>query len=354
MQKNISTDTTKKLSYADLGIFCEQLSLILGSGITVIEGFYVLQEESDDERTKQLFYSVISSLEEGVSLSDALEKTAVFPFYMIHMIKIGEVSGKLESVFHSLVTYYKREDNLRRSIKHSVTYPLAMVIMMLLVVGVLVVRVMPIFNSVFVQLGSEVSGFSRVLLDLGSWISDNIIVLVIIAAIVAVLVVLARFTAKGRMLFKQFKERSFLTKNLSDSIAVSRFAGGMSLMLSSGLDTDESLGMVRSLVDNEQLRDKIDNIKHDIEDGKPFATAMVENRIFSGVYARMLAVGFKTGSADEIMHSISQRYDEEVSRRLDNIVSVIEPTIVAVLSVIIGAILLSVMLPLMNIISQIG
>ncbi len=350
----MSIDTTKKLSFADLCVFCEQLSLILGSGITVTEGFYILQEESDDEHSKQLFFSVISSLEEGRSLSDALEKTGVFPFYMVHMVRIGEVSGRLESVFRSLVDYYKREDNLRRSIKHSVTYPLAMVVMMLLVVGVLVVQVMPIFNSVFVQLGSEVSGFSRVLLDLGSWISDNIIVLILIAVIIGLLILLSIFTAKGRELFKQFKERSIFTKSLVDNIAVSRFAGGMSLMLSSGLDTDESLDMVRKLVDNDGLRDKIDTIRHDIEDGKPFATAMIENRVFAGVYARMLAVGFKTGSADETMKSISQRYDEDVARRLDNIVAVIEPTIVAVLSVIIGAILLSVMLPLMNIISQIG
>ncbi len=355
MQKNISTDTElRRLSYADLSTFCEQIALILGSGITAVEGFYILREETQDKSTIALFDAILDNLEVGETLSSTLEKVGVFPNYMVQMVRIGEVSGRLETVFRSLVTYYNREDSLRKSIKHSVTYPLGMVVMMLLVIGVLVVRVMPIFNSVFQQLGSEITGFSKVLLDIGMSISNNAIVYITILVMLAALIIIGVFTGKGREIIKNVREKFVLTRGLVYNIAVSRFSNGMSLMLSSGLDTDESLKIVEELVENETLKGKIQNIRAEVEAGTPFATSMADNKIFSGVYARMLAVGFKTGSMDGVMQSISERYDEDVTKRLENIVAVIEPTVVAVLCVIIGAILLSVMLPLMSIISHMG
>ncbi len=351
MQKNTPT---KGLSFADLSTFCEQMGLILGSGLTVIEGFYIMLEEAQDAESKTLFDTIINELELGNPLSVALLKAEVFPSYMLTMLQIGEVSGRLETVFNSLSLYYAREDSLRKTIRHSVTYPLVMVIMMLLVISVLVINVMPIFNSVFQQLGSEITGFSRVIMDIGTAVSNNIVIIFAVIAVLVVAVLLGTFTAKGKQYSKKFREHFFVTRNIVENISVARFAGGLSLMLSSGLDTDESLGMVEKMVDNDGLRKKILTLRKDMEDGKPFASSMIENKIFSGVYARMLAVGFKTGKVDSVMQSISTRYDEDVTRRLENIVSIIEPTIVAILSVIVGAILLSVMLPLMSIISHMG
>ncbi len=356
MQKNTPTKkaSSKELSFSDLSTFCEQLGLILSSGITVVEGFYIMQEESVDEFSKTLFSSIINELELGSQLSTALEKSESFPDYMINMIKIGEISGKLESVFKSLAFYYAREDNLRKTIKHSVTYPIVMVAMMLLVIAVLVVNVMPIFNSVFEQLGSEITGFSKLLMDIGTVAADNFIIILAVLGILIIVILLAIFTEKGRVIFSRFKENFFATRNIVENIAVARFAGGLSLMLSSGLDTDESLQMVERMTENSILRGKISKLREEMSNGTPFAKAMIENKIFAGIYARMLAVGFKTGQVDGVMESISKRYDEDVTKRLENIISVIEPTIVAVLSVIVGAILLSVMLPLMSIISHIG
>ncbi len=351
MQKNTPT---KQLSYADLSTFCEQMGLILGSGLTVIEGFYIMLEEAHDSDSKALFNTIINELEIGNQLSAALLKAEVFPSYMLTMLQIGEISGRLETVFNSLALYYAREDSLRKTIKHSVTYPLVMVVMMLLVISVLVINVMPIFNSVFQQLGSEITGFSRVVMDIGTVVSNNIVVLIAILALLVIIVLLGVFTKKGKEISKKLREHSIFTRGIVENISVARFAGGLSLMLSSGLDTDESLGMVEKMVDNASLKQKISSLRKDMEEGKPFANAMIENKIFAGVYARMLAVGFKTGKVDSVMQSISTRYDDDVTRRLENIVSIIEPTIVAILSVIVGAILLSVMLPLMSIISHMG
>ncbi len=351
MQKNMST---KELSYSELSSLCEQLGLILGSGITVVEGFYIMLEESTTDDAKTLFENIINELEIGVPLSDALISAKIFPSYMTNMIKIGEVSGRLETVFKSLAHYYAREDSLRTTIKHSIIYPIIMVGMMLLVIIVLLVNVMPIFSSVFEQLGSEITGFSKLLLDIGAVISNSFVVLLVVLGVIAAAVLFSIFTAKGKELSAKFKENFFLTRNIVENIAIVRFAGGLSLMLSSGLDIDESLKMVKEMVTNSTLNKKITSLQNALDNGDPFSKALIENKIFVGVYARMIAVGFKTGQVDSVMESISKRYDEDITRRLENVISIIEPTIVAVLSIVVGAILLSVMLPLMNIISQMG
>ncbi len=355
MLKNLSTGTEmKKLSYADLSSFCEQFALILSSGITALEGFYLLRDESTQAEARALFETVIEELEGGISLSEAMELTRVFPAYMLHMVYIGEISGRSESIFRSLAVYYQREDELRKSIRHAIGYPLAMVAILLVIVGVLMVEVIPVFDSVLNQLGGQITDFPKALLDMGTIISQASILLIILLAVVAVALALLFLTARGRELFDYLKQNSFLTKKMVKKIAVSRFSNGMALMLGSGLDADECLSTMETLVENESLKEKISSIRQDIEAGRTFAEALSDSKIFSGVYARMLAVGFKTGSVDSVMKNISQRYDEEVTTRLEGIVSIIEPTIVAVLSIIIGAILLSVMLPLMDIISHMG
>ena len=125
-------------------------------------------------------------------------------------------------------------------------------------------------------------------------------------------------------------------------------------MLASGLDTDQSLDMVHKLIDNEFIQEKITACKGYINEGVGFAESMVKADIFTGIYARMISVGFKTGSVDTVMKKLAERYEEEVDSHIAGIISILEPTLVAVLSIIVGMILLSVMLPLMGIMSSIG
>ena len=126
------------------------------------------------------------------------------------------------------------------------------------------------------------------------------------------------------------------------------------MMLSSGLDVDQSLDMAANLVDDIKTQEKISRMKQQMAQGASFAEALLETQLFSSVYARMITVGFKTGSADAVMKKIADRYEEEIDETISKLLGVLEPTLVAVLSVIVGMILLSVMLPLMGIMSSIG
>ncbi|MEG2038642.1 MAG: type II secretion system F family protein, partial [Oscillospiraceae bacterium] len=204
------------------------------------------------------------------------------------------------------------------------------------------------------QLGSQMSPFSQSIMRLGTAVGRYSYIIVIFAAVLVGLFYLLKSTYAGRNLISRFQSSFFVTRKLSQKIASGRFAAAMSLMLSSGLETEEALNMTESLVDNVYIRDKITLCKSNIADGLSFSEALAKSGIFTGVYTQMVVVGFKTGSVDTVMRKLADRYEEETDAQINSMISVLEPTLVAALSIVVGMILLSVMLPLMGIMSSIG
>ena len=313
-----------------------------------------MQEDSPKGEGQELLSGMIRTMEETGSLYEALTASEVFPPYLCSMVEIGEQSGRLDDVMASLSEHYRREDEMAKNIKSAVSYPLVMLGMMIVVIFVLIVKVLPVFNEVFQQLGTGLGGISGTILSLGNTVSRYALVFVLVAAVIAGLFLYFAFTTKGRRQIRVFA-RSFLpTRKLMEKIACSRFASGMYLSLSSGLDTDQSLEMVSRLVDHPVIQEKIRNIQALILEGTSFADAVSQTNMFSGIYARMVSIGYKTGAMDDVMKQISVQYDEEIDSRMSDLVAKLEPTLVAILSIIVGLILLSVMLPLMGIMSNIG
>ena len=322
----------KRLANADISAFCEQLALVMKAGISMQEGLLLLLEDAQDAAGAETIRAMADEMERGGSFAQALRAAGVFPGYMIHMAEIGEASGRLDDVLQSLSEYYVRSDALTRGIRSAVAYPMVMVVMMFAVIIILIVEVMPVFQNVFHQLGSEMSAFAQGILGIGNAISRySAVILGVLAALYA-----------------------FLFRSLSQTIASGRFASAMSLMLESGMDVDSALDMTLELVEDARTREKIRRIQDYMHGGARFSDAVVSAEMFSGVNARMLTVGFRTGALDTVMRSIARSYDEQVERKITGILSVLEPVLVAVLSLIVGMILLSVMLPLMGIMSAIG
>lgn len=342
------------LSNGELAAFCAQIAMIMKSGISVHEGIGIMCEDMQNPQGREVLEAIREKLNTGGTFFSALELTGKFPKYMVDMTQIGETTGKLDDVMDSLCAYYEREESIAKSIKNAVTYPLIMIVMMVLVISVLLIKVMPLFNEVFVQLGSEMTGFSHAVMNFGAALGrySFVILGVVIALIIAYFIM--RATRGGKKLLQKLNASFFITKKLNEKIASGRFASAMALMLSSGLDTDESLEMVYKLVDNDYIREKITSCKVYISDGEPFAESLVKAGIFSGIYARMVTVAFKTGAVDSVMEKLAGRYEEEIDTQIGNFISIMEPTLVAALSIIVGMILLSVMMPLMGIMSSIG
>lgn len=343
----------KPLSNPELSAFCGQMALILSSGISVVEGLSVLCEEAQAEEERTILEPLLRAMEETGDLAGALEQSGVFPVYMTQMVRIGEATGHLDDVMDGLSRHYDREESISRSIRSAVTYPAVMMVMMILVILVLLTRVMPIFQQVFIQLGSEMTGVARGLMDLGQTISRYSVVITVLVLALAALILWAVCTEKGRNALRRTGYRIRGTRRILEETAGCRFADGMALILSSGMTPEEGLEMTARLNADPVFAARLKDCARRIEEGADLAQALKESGIFTGVYARMVSVGGKTGSMDQAMARIAEMYEDDIDARIADTLSVLEPSFVIVLSLIVGVILLSVMLPLMGILSGI-
>lgn len=344
----------KILSNTEIAAFCRQTALIIKAGITPAEGMDILIHDTVSKEGKELLTQIGNACKQGEYFSKALEQTGVFPNYVIKLTALGEESGNLDTVLLSLAQYYEREEAISESIRSAVTCPLIMIVMMLVVIFVLIVKVLPIFRQVFVQLGAEMSPLARTLLQVGNTLSRySIVITILLFVLVAACMAFYRLPA-GRKKITAFLTRFPLTKSFYDKVAAGRFASGMYLAFTSGMDTYQSLDMISEIVENKAMADKIELCKKELLQNSNLPEALAHAEIFSNLYSRMVAVGFKSGSIDAVMKQIAQNYEKETDKQMSRIISIIEPTLVILLSLVVGIILLSVLLPLMGIMSSIG
>lgn len=334
------------LSNAEISAFCAQLSMVLNAGMPTYYGISILCDEAPDEATRVLLEKIYKPMEQGVSLYGALKETNVFPPYVLNMIQLGEEAGRLDEVLKSLSRYYEREDTIRSSIRSSIVYPFILTILMVSVIIVMVAKVLPIFSQIYAELGSELTGAAKALMNISTAINQYIVIFAILFVVTLVTGIIVLRTDLGKILFQK--------QGLAVSIAASRFANCMFLALSSGLDTDTGLNLAHTLVNNPYMQHKIDVCKEAISHGDTFASALLKSDIFSKMYTSWIAIGSKTGSMDDVMQHISEAYQKETEERLSHYIAVLEPTLVIILCAFIGLILVSFLLPLLGIMSSIG
>ena len=234
------------------------------------------------------------------------------------------------------------------------TYPLIMLGMLSAVLLVLIVKVMPVFDQVFQELGVEMSGAAAGVLHLGNGLRRYALVFLILFLLLAVGLLYLTRTTKGRIQLRTIARKFPLSRRLMYDTSCARFASGMSVALKSGLDTEEGFDLVTQLVDDPDFCQKIASAREAIQNGEDFSDALNKAGIFSGIDARMVSVGFRAGAADSALSDIASRLQTETDEKLQSLARLLEPTLVAVLSVLVGLILLSVMLPLVNVMSNIG
>lgn len=345
----MSTKVISPLSNAETAAFCAQLSMILCSGISSVEGITIMLEDSTDAQEKELLRKINDSLLHQGFLYEALESTGAFPEYMVNMVNIGEQTGRLDNVMSSLGDYYEKEDSLGHAIKNAVTYPFLMILMMLLVILVLITKVMPVFDQVFKQLGSEMTGISLAILKCGESLTAHAPVFFSLVLLFAIFLFFLLKTDRGHRMLRSLIRHFRGGRTLAEQIASRRFANGMALTLSSGLPPQECLQLTLPLIDDPEFKKRLTACSQSVEEGNDLCQTLLEHHIFSGLYARIASIGSKTGSLDTVMEKIAGNYEEEIDNRLTDMIGMIEPVFVIILSIIVGIILLSVMLPLINI-----
>jgi type IV pilus assembly protein PilC len=337
-----------------MAVFCAQIAMILKAGILVAEGVTVMAEDAPNPEGRAILSQVATQMDAGQPFAEALALTGCFPAYMVDMVRIGERAGKLEEVLGSLTSFYEREETLAENLRSAVTYPLVMITMMFIVIAVLLVKVLPVFADMFAQMNLEMNGVSLLLLSIGTFIGRFYPVIIGVVVLIVVLFMVLRRTAAGRRGLENFSASFILTRSLLKKVAAGRFASAMAMMMQSGMDTEEALTMTGRVIEQAAVKQKIAACQEEIGKGRSFAESLEEKQIFPGIYAKMVTVGFKTGTADEVMNKLAERMDREVEAHLGRLVAIIEPTLVVILSLLVGLILISVMLPLMNIMQSLG
>lgn len=341
----------KILSAEELASFCAQIASILKAGISVGEGIAIMLEDTSSESERKILRAVQDTLNATGVFSMGLEDAKVFPEYMRNMVRLGEQAGRLDEVMDSLARHYERESDLSSALKSALTYPCIMIGMMVLVVLVLITRVLPVFQQVYAQLGQTMGGISKGLLDMGQAINRYSLILLVLLVLLVLAGIYFFRVPSGRKQAAVVLARLPFTRNFARQKASCRFASGMALALKSGLTPEEGMELAGILTGNPDFTEQLTQCRKFMEEGVPLAQALSRSGIFSGMDARLLTVGDRTGSMDEAMERIAARCQEDLDTSMGNAVSVIEPTLVAVLSIIVGLILLSVMMPLMGILS---
>lgn len=348
MMNSIAKKRQMTLQPQELSLFASQLALLVEAGIPFEEGLQSIGKSMSKDG-QDLVEQMRDVYMQRYSLKSALEETQVFPEYMISMVGIGEESGNLDAVLKSLAMYYQHQADMMQQIRQAVTYPVVSILTMAVVVAVLVWKVIPIFVDVMNSLGGVVGTFSQFGPLLGYVVLGVLVVLlaVILAAALALKTGRAGEIVKMLSIFPT-------VRSCKEKFFAARFANVMSMLLYGGYQTQQALEFLLTILPEDEWKARIARIQSRMEGGEKFSTAVNEEHVFPGLYAGLLSVGDQTGSVDAVMNQLAQIYQDQALEDMDHLVARIQPVLVGVLSVAVGAILLSVMMPLLGIMSVIG
>ncbi len=347
----MSEKSRKKLASEELYAFSDEMGMMISSGVSSIQGLTMMIDESEGGEEKELLNDMLAVVESTGSLAKAIEEVRVFPDYFVEMVKMGESTGKMDSVLTGLASHYNREMAINNAIRSAVTYPLMMVMMMLIIIIVLVTEIMPVFDRVFKQLGGTMDGLSAGFLAVGTFLKSNGIIFIMLIIILGIYLIILNKTSWGKNHRNILLAHSKRFRSIHTKISTSRFASAMAMTLSSGMDIMQALDVSGRIVEAPEFETKVEKCKDSFAETMDIGKAFSISGIFGGLYGKMAILGAKTGNMENVLEKVAVTYQEEADEEINDLIAVVEPTLVVILSVIVGIILLSVMLPLLNIMS---
>ena len=340
-----------RLSPTEVSLLCEQIALILRSGLPLHDGVEAVCRNYGKTRYAAAFERLDKQMLETGSLYEGVKAAGVFPAYMAEMTQIGEKTGELDHVMDDLTLYYEREAAISRAVRNAVTYPLILIGMMAALIALLVGRVLPVFNEVFRSMGIDTASASGRWMTLGITVGRVVMIVACVLIVLALLLMALLRTRAGKRLRTLLGRAVPPVRRLNEKLSASRFAACLAMMLRSGYPLEESLDLIGNVVSDESIAGRVRACSESMAQGTPFADAVEKLGLFDPLHCRMIRVGVQAGQTDQVMSKLAQVYADEADDAISRLVSVIEPSLVALMSIIIGAILLAVMLPLLGIMS---
>jgi len=344
-----------KLDNQILATFTRQLGLVLDSDLPIHSGLEIIQSKTKSERLGKIVKEVQVNMKEGYSLSESLLKyTDDFTPFVVNMIELGEKSGSLTNILNQIADTLEKEIEIKAKVKAALTYPIILSLMMLGVIMLLVVKVLPAFDDILSSLGGEMPLFTKWMLNSSTFIGNNIFVIVATIAVVVVGYTLYKNTSKGRFTTDKMKFYMPIQKGIASAIMGTRFARNLSVLLKSGFSFSIAMEMLKPIMSNEYMALLLDDAIVQLKDGAPIDEVVEKFNIFPGIMIRLFSVAQKTGHMDQMLDKVAIEMEKEADMKLDSVATVLEPLLIIVLSILIGIILVSVILPIINILNSIG
>ena len=342
----------RKFTADETALFCSQLSMLINAGISLYEGIGMLYDEMEDPEAKEILKSIDEKVQFGGSLSDAIKESGAFPVYMTKMVEVGEQTGKLEEILKALASYYERENAVNSAIKSVIMYPVMLLFMMAVILLILIVKILPMFNAVFLELDNKTQGTSAMMNASlsASHIAGAVVFTLVVALLVALLVY--RFK-KGADAFGAVINKLPMTASLAGKIGRGRFLSALSVMISSGMETGDAIERAAELPDDKKTVVMAEDAKKRTNNGEGIDEALGKSGILSGMESKMLTVGLKSGVVEDVLVNLSNRRDEEINNEMNGFSAKLETGLVIILSVLVGVILITAMLPLISVIASI-
>ncbi|WP_236200409.1 type II secretion system F family protein [Pseudomonas pseudonitroreducens] len=338
----------KKIKPMDIALFTRQMATMMGSGVPLLQSFDIIAEGFDNPNMRKLVDEIKQEVAAGNSLANSLRKKPMyFDDLYCNLVDAGEQSGALETLLDRVATYKEKTESLKAKIKKAMTYPIAVVVVAVIVSSILLIKVVPQFQSVFSSFGAELPAFTQMVIALSEvlqawWFAFLIGIFVIAFS-------LREFHRRSEK-FRDGTDRTILKLPIVGDIlyksAVARYARTLSTTFAAGVPLVEALDSVSGATGNVVFRNAVNKIKQDVSSGTQLNFSMRTTGVFPSMAIQMASIGEESGSLDAMLDKVASYYEEEVDNAVDNLTTLMEPMIMAVLGVLVGGLIIAMYLPI--------
>jgi type IV pilus assembly protein PilC len=343
----------KKVKPKSLAVFTRQFSVMIDAGLPLVQCLEILGNQEEDKYFAQVILQTRADVEGGASLADAMRRhPKAFDALFTNMIAAGEAGGILDAILKRLATYIEKAVKLKGQVKSAMVYPVAVIVIAAVVVGVILWKVIPTFASLFAGLGAELPLPTRIVI----WMSDALVMYMPVV-LVGIFVLGFAFrqyyaTETGRRVVDRTALGLPVLGSILRKIAVARFCRTLSTLISSGVPILDGLDITARTSGNAIIEDAILATRKSIEQGETIAAPLKETKVFPSMVVQMIGVGEATGALDTMLAKIADFYEEEVDTAVAGMLTLLEPLMIAFLGGVVGGIVIAMYMPIFDLISK--
>lgn len=338
----------KKIKPLDIAFFSRQMATMMKAGVPLLQSFDIIGEGSDNPNMRKLVDDIKQEVAAGHSFATALrQKPEYFDDLFCNLVDAGEQAGALESLLDRVATYKEKTESLKAKIKKAMTYPIAVVIVAFIVSGILLIKVVPQFQSVFAGFGAKLPVFTMMVISLSEVVQSYWYMMLGAAAITFFAFKRSYKTSEK---FRDRVDRILLKVPVIGPLlfksAVARYARTLSTTFAAGVPLVEALDSVAGATGNVVFRNAVQKVKQDVSTGMQLNFSMRSTGVFPMLAVQMTAIGEESGALDSMLDKVATYYEDEVDNMVDSLTSLMEPMIMAVLGVIVGGLVIAMYLPI--------